>query len=78
MTFSTATPKPFPGTRKGEENLIPQSQETGQVVPEGHDANAATVTKEKPVAKPWAHFVAGGYYKPSKRSLPGKSRLTGF
>ncbi|KIW50179.1 hypothetical protein PV05_11793 [Exophiala xenobiotica] len=60
MTFSTATPKPFPGTRKGEENLIPQSQETGQVVPEGHDANAATVTKEKPVAKPWAHFVAGG------------------
>lgn len=60
MTFSTVTPKPFPGTRKGEENLLPQAQEIGQVVPTGHDDDATSVTKGKPAAKPWAHFVAGG------------------
>ncbi|KIW15422.1 hypothetical protein PV08_05468 [Exophiala spinifera] len=60
MTFSTATPKPFPGLQKGEQNLLPQAQETGQVVPTGHTDDATSVTKEKPVAKPWAHFVAGG------------------
>ncbi|KAK5035186.1 Pyrimidine nucleotide transporter, mitochondrial [Exophiala sideris] len=60
MTFPTAPAKPFPGTTRGEENLLQQPRETGQVIPEGHNASATSVTKNEPVAKPWAHFVAGG------------------
>jgi hypothetical protein len=62
MIFPAATPKPFQGTTtRGEENLIPQPQETGQVVPVGHNGSTATVTEDGPKVKPWAHFVAGGY-----------------
>ena len=61
MIFPQATPKPFPGTTRGEESLLQQPRETGLVVPVGQDGNATTVTKDGPMVKPWAHFVAGGY-----------------
>jgi hypothetical protein len=59
MVFPAATPKPFPGTIR-EDNLIPQPQEAGQFVATGSNGTTA-VTKDGPKAKPWAHFVAGGY-----------------
>ena len=62
MVFFSASPKPFPGTStSGEENLLPQPRETGKVVPVGQSSNATTVMKDELKAKPWAHFVAGGY-----------------
>lgn len=71
----SATPKPFLGTTRGEENLIPQSIETGQVVPVGNNGTATAVTKDGPKVKPWAHFVAGGYaFVGTPRS--GRNRLT--
>jgi len=61
MVLLPASPKPFPGsTTRGEENLLPQPRETGQVVPVGQNGNATAVTKDELKAKPWAHFVAGG------------------
>lgn len=70
----SATPKPFLGTAR-EENLIPQSIETGQVVPVGNTGNATAVTKDGPKVKPWAHFVAGGYAFVGTRGR-GRNRLT--
>lgn len=66
MVYSTATPKPFQVDSKGEKNLIPQSRETGQVLSENQNGGATAVTKDEPVAKPWAHFVAGGYENSEK------------
>ncbi|KAG9770777.1 hypothetical protein KCU88_g6557, partial [Aureobasidium melanogenum] len=61
MTFSSTNSKPFQVPTRGEETLLPQPRETGQVVPEGQPGNgSSSVTKDAPVAKPWAHFVAGG------------------
>jgi hypothetical protein len=37
-----------------------QSRETREVVPDTSQ-NGAPIIKIEPVAKPWAHFVAGGY-----------------
>jgi hypothetical protein len=61
MTFPAPTSKRFQDTSR-EDNILPQARETGLVIPEGPSKNATTVTtKDEPVAKPWAHFVAGGY-----------------
>lgn len=47
--------KPIPGAP------LTQSRETGEVTP-SYDFNKGPVTKQDtPEAKPWAHFVAGGY-----------------
>ncbi|KAI9793578.1 MAG: hypothetical protein M1833_000723 [Piccolia ochrophora] len=39
---------------------LPQSRETGDVVPEDGPSRAAIAPRESPAAKSWAHFVAGG------------------
>lgn len=60
MSFSHATNRPLAGSQSlGEENLINQSRETGEVVP-SQNATQITPSEPKAVAKPWAHFVAGG------------------
>jgi hypothetical protein len=73
MVFSAAAPKPLQVKTKGEENLLPQPRETGQVVPEGQNGTTTAVTKDGPVVKPWAHFVAGGYENHKKPSQKGKT-----
>lgn len=65
MTFPAFTPerRPLDGSDSTSEShkYLPQSRETGEVVPTGRPTNGSSVTKEALVAKPWAHFVAGGY-----------------
>lgn len=64
MTFPSLSPgkSPLSGSQSStaEENFVPQSRETGEVVPGFSGEDARPVTKVEPVAKPWAHFVAGG------------------
>lgn len=38
-----------------------QSRETGEILPGSRIDDGSIAKHEKPVAKPWAHFVAGGY-----------------
>ena len=38
-----------------------QSRETGEVVPGSRIDVEPIAKQERPEAKPWAHFVAGGY-----------------
>ena len=49
-------------TALDEDNLRPQSSETGQVIPAGQDSgrDGPPVVKPESTVKPWAHFVAGG------------------
>ena len=61
MTFSfpaSADKRPLEGSKAPQ--YIPQSRETGEGDSESRAKDAAAVTKNAPVAKPWAHFVAGG------------------
>ncbi|KAI9785642.1 MAG: hypothetical protein M1816_008265 [Peltula sp. TS41687] len=40
---------------------IPQSRETGAAPPEHHDGKTISITtREAPITKSWAHFIAGG------------------
>jgi hypothetical protein len=65
MTFHSLSPgkSPLSGSQSppAEEHFVPQSRETGEVLAGNSPQNARSVTKAEPVAKPWAHFVAGGY-----------------
>ena len=38
---------------------LTQSRETGVLIQNTHSDGASIAEKEAPVAKPWAHFVAG-------------------
>ena len=61
MTFSFPDPadkRPLEGSKAPQ--YIPKSRETGDAGPDSRGKDAAAVTKNAPVAKPWAHFVAGG------------------
>lgn len=66
MTFSTTSNSPAPAQIRDTTKALRQgsligSRETGDVLP-NNGLNGASIAKEKaPVAKPWAHFVAGGY-----------------
>lgn len=56
--------------------LIPQSHETGEVAPIASAQHARSVTKAEPVAKPWAHFVAGGYEALLQRIISSTDTIT--
>ena len=64
MTFRALSPerRPLSGSdsTSASQEYLPQSRETGDVTPPGTSTNGGSVIKEAPVAKPWAHFVAGG------------------
>lgn len=66
MTFSTtAAPSSAPAQLGStspslNKDLIPQSREMGDVIPN----RTPPASQEKPEAKPFAHFVAGGYVFP--------------
>ena len=65
MTFSSASQRIVPaqiGQASGDTNA-PHIQSRGAVdiVLEEDLHNVAVTSKESPAAKPWAHFVAGGY-----------------
>ena len=69
MTFPTpsgstalALSQESPG--RASQGLLPQSRETGEVVPSDKHNGSPTAKKEAPVVKPWAHFVAGGQVIP--------------
>jgi hypothetical protein len=65
MVFPAFTPerRPLDGSDSAStpQKYLPQSRETGDVVPANRPNESGAVTKAAPVAKPWAHFVAGGY-----------------
>jgi hypothetical protein len=65
MTYPSLFPgkSPLSGSQSStaESHFVPQSRETGEVVPEKVAQDARSVANAEPVAKPWAHFVAGGY-----------------
>ena len=44
-----------------KQTLLPQSRETGEVVPPKQPDGAPVVATGSPFAKSWAHFIAGGY-----------------
>lgn len=44
---------------------LTQSRETGEVVPGSRIDDGPIAKQNRPEAKPWAHFVAGGYALPS-------------
>ena len=69
MTFPAAAPKTFQVPSRREGNLIPHPRQTGQVAPETLSGVASAVTQDGPVAKPWAHFVAGGYDHPGGKLI---------
>ncbi|CAG8898887.1 unnamed protein product [Penicillium egyptiacum] len=61
MTFSTTAPSSAPAQLGStspslNKDLIPQSREMGDVIPN----RTPPASQEKPEAKPFAHFVAGG------------------
>ncbi|KAI9733332.1 MAG: hypothetical protein M1834_003416 [Cirrosporium novae-zelandiae] len=64
MPFSTSSASPVPAHLRAshahiQEAPLTQSRETGDVIPiSGHQSTRPK--QEEPVAKPWAHFVAGG------------------
>ncbi|KAF2804497.1 mitochondrial carrier [Mytilinidion resinicola] len=41
-------------------SIIPQSRETGHVLPQSQPAGAPVTVKQSPFAKSWAHLIAGG------------------
>lgn len=41
-------------------NLLPQSRELGEPLPEERVDGSEVASKSVPVAKSWPHFVAGG------------------
>jgi len=43
---------------------LTQSRETGDVLPDTGSDGTPITKPDAPVAKPWAHFVAGGYVSP--------------
>ncbi|KAK3216966.1 hypothetical protein GRF29_1g1554041 [Pseudopithomyces chartarum] len=43
-----------------KQTLLPQSRETGEVVPPKQPDGIPVVAAESPFAKSWAHFIAGG------------------
>jgi hypothetical protein len=43
------------------QTLLPQSRETGDVIPPKQPDGSPIAAKESPFAKSWAHLVAGGY-----------------
>jgi solute carrier family 25 protein 33/36 len=61
MTFSTTAPSSAPAqlgnVSQLNKDIVPQSRELGDVIPDRTPA----ARDEKPEAKPLAHFVAGGY-----------------
>ncbi len=72
MTFSTASDSPAQAqirdSAKGlRESPLTQSRETGDVVPSNGPNDTSIAKQEASVAKPWAHFVAGGYVHPNYR-----------
>lgn len=58
------------GSRVSAQGQIPattpltQSRETGEVVPGSRIDDGPVAKQKRPEAKPWAHFVAGGYALP--------------
>ena len=72
MTFSTAHSAPVQAQfRENSDNFldesIPQSKETGVVLPDLPNNVSAVTEKAAPVYKPWAHFVAGAYVKKNRK-----------
>ncbi|KAI9748750.1 MAG: hypothetical protein M4579_007129 [Chaenotheca gracillima] len=49
-----------PSGQSVRQTPLPQSRETGDVVPDARGIRASVAPRELPVAKSWAHFVAGG------------------
>ncbi|OAG10438.1 mitochondrial carrier protein-like protein rim2 [Paraphaeosphaeria sporulosa] len=43
-----------------KQTLLPQSRETGDVIPQKRPDGTPVATAESPFAKSWAHFIAGG------------------
>jgi solute carrier family 25 protein 33/36 len=52
-----------------KQTLLPQSRETGEVVPPKQPDGVPVVAAESPFAKSWAHFIAGGYDYNSPRHI---------
>jgi len=46
---------------------LDQSRETGELASGSRIDDGSIAKQERPEAKPWAHFVAGGYALPSVR-----------
>lgn len=44
-----------------KQSLLPQSRETGDVLPQKQPDGSPVASKASPFAKSWAHLVAGGY-----------------
>lgn len=66
MTFPTASENRAvaqirDSSRSIQGASLTQSRETGDVVPSYGISGQAVTKQEVPEAKPWAHFVAGGY-----------------
>lgn len=65
MSFSShLAPRPLAGSHTSHhDDLLSESRASGEVVPSFQRQNAQQITKDEPkvIAKPWAHFVAGGY-----------------
>ncbi|MCJ1421802.1 hypothetical protein MMC32_008169 [Xylographa parallela] len=64
MTFSSASQRTAPtqiGQASGDTRVPPiEPRGTVDIIPAENLHNVAVTSKEFPVAKPWAHFVAGG------------------
>ena len=58
-TFATAPTQHDPS--RANQVTLPQSRETGDVTRSSQEGIPSTKTKQSSEAKPWAHFVAGGY-----------------
>lgn len=65
MTYPSLFPgkSPLSGSQSStaENHFVPESRESGEVISANIAENAQSVANAQPVAKPWAHFVAGGY-----------------
>ena len=77
MTFSSAPQSTPQAQLRGSEidvrgASLTQSRETGEIYPEGRLNGLSVVRGDTPVVKPWAHFVAGGFVRPSLDFWTGK------
>ena len=54
---SVSSPKPHIGGTA----TLPQSRENREVLPSAPIHGGPVARQDRPAAKPWAHFVAGGY-----------------
>ena len=64
MTFPAASNNLAPAHQEilnTDETLLTQSRETGDLIPNPDRKDALLARGGAPEAKPWAHFVAGGY-----------------